>query len=298
MLAIKMAEVKELKENEFVFENGIVSVEFGWDYVTGKQVVKRFRYNDVDSDAIQKISKELYSKLKAEVDKFAEKYFEIKKQKELEEQKKLLEEKKKELEDFKRMVMATELVKYSPEFADEEEIKRWSNVKFVRFRVVGGYRVTLEQDKGIWIVSDDSLKSRRYTVFENAINRVKELIMQYTNEYNRKVAKENTLQNFADAVGMKLTTKWVSYSGGRYGEHVPILVPKEKEEYLADYELELKVSDGKASVHGMLIRKPIKFWGRIVSGLTATFKEDLDVEGTKQLIEEIKKAIGEVKINA
>jgi len=297
MLAIKMAEVKELKENEFVFENGIVSVEFGWDYATGKQVVKRFRYNDVDSDTIQKISKELYSKLKAEVDKFAEKYFEVKKQKELEEQKKLLEEKKKELEDFKRMVMATELAKYSPEFVSEDKITLWSNVKIVSFNVGGKRVVSLEQDGNNWLVTDAEHKTRRYTVFENAISRVKELITYYTNEYNRKQQKENALQNFADAVGMKLRSYWK----GSYGKHDSgyALVPKNSETlYTADYELGLNVSyDNKVSVSQLSVNKPIKFFGKIVNNLSLTFKTGLDVEETKQLIEEIKRAIAEAETN-
>jgi hypothetical protein len=293
-----MAEVKELKENEFEFENGIVSVEFGWDYVTGKEVVKRFKYNDVDSEAIQKLSKDLYNKLKDEVDKFAIKYFEAKKQKELEEQKKRLEEQKKALEEFKRKIEATELAKYSPEFVSEDKITLWSNVKIVSFDVGGKRVASLEQDGNNWLVTDAEYKTRRYTVFENAISRVKELITYYTNEYNRKQQKENALQNFADAVGMKL----ISYWKGSYGKHdsgyyVHALVPKNSEKYTADYELGLNVSydNNKVSVSRLSVNKPIKFFGKIVNNLSLTFKTGLDVEETKQLIEEIKRAIAEAE---
>jgi len=297
----KVETIKEekLNDDQFIFEGEVVTLF----RVTNNK--NEFKFRDVTSDTIEKLTPELYQKINAAVEIFKAQRDEIIKKRGEERLKQIVIEKAKEVEEFKKWFAenAPSLMSQNPEFR-EGLSNFYDNAKVVKFKVEPNFGIELSFQRGgggyyysgdKWQVEDNEYHRRYYTKFTSAVRRVAELIKEYRKRAiqqakNKEVADLETqaLQNFADAVGLKLGQEYHSgHQWGRRGYLTYNLKPADD-----SFELGLKVSsENKISVTSVKISKVMIFL-RKVSDIQFILETPITmVEEAKTLIQDIRESI-------
>lgn len=219
---------KQLKENQFLFDGKVVTVQLFKNEAQTKQ--NPWVFGEVSMQHVQELNPELFTKIDTAVEDFRVELEQILKERQVAAKKVQIEVKKKEVQAFKTQLEteAPELIKLNPRFVEVTDRNYW-NVKEVRFEA-GNKTVELIYDGEVtsprewhkhktdkpWVVNADYHRTR-YGSLKKASAKIVELLNSYTLIEKGKTETQNTYLTFAKAVGLPLSEGWKQY-GRLYSE--------------------------------------------------------------------------------